>query len=114
MALLEDQKMDSTRRTTQLQEQDSINDKPNQPASYKFPKQKFGEAKPVLRSVQSAWFHKWPWLHYYQADDRMFCHTCCLAVKQGMTIHGVDKKQDTFITVGYTNWKDAAGEKKGG
>ena len=44
----------------------------------------------------------------------MFCHTCCQAVKQGMAIRGADKKKDAFITIGYTNWKDAAGEKKGG
>ena len=44
----------------------------------------------------------------------MFCHTCCQAVKQGLAIRGADKKKDAFITIGYTNWKDAAGEKKGG
>ena len=26
----------------------------------------------------------------------------------------VPKKKDAFITVGYTNWKEAAGEKSGG
>ena len=26
----------------------------------------------------------------------------------------MQKKKDAFITVGYTNWKDAAGDKSGG
>lgn len=107
------QELASARSTAQLL--DDIGDKPNQPAvSYNFPKRKFGQAKPVFRSVQSAWFRKWPWLHYNQVEDKMFCHTCCQAAKQGMTTHGAEKKKDTFLTVGYTNWKDAAGEKKGG
>ena len=91
----------------------AIPDVPNQPASYQFPKRKFGQAKPVFRSVQPAWFVKWPWLHYDQVEDKMFCHTCALALKQGSTIP-VARKKDAFITVGYTNWKDAAGEKSGG
>jgi len=103
--------LESTRTTQVL---DSIGDKPNQPVLQNFPKRKFGQAKPVFRSVQSVWFQKWPWLHYDQAEDRIYCHTCCQAVKQGMTMHAADKKKDTFITRGYMNWKDAAGEKKGG
>ena len=42
----------------------------------------------------------------------MFCHTCCQALKQGNT-KLAERKKDTFLTVGYTNWRDAAGEKKG-
>ena len=38
---------------------------------------------------------------------------CVTAVKQGSTSL-VGKKKDSFISVGYTNWKDAAGEKHGG
>ena len=104
--------LESTRPTGQFL--DNIGDKANQPVLYNFPKRKFGQTKPVFRCVQSAWFRKWPWLHYDQAEDRMFCHTCCQAVKQGLAIRGADKKKDAFITIGYTNWKDAAGEKKGG
>lgn len=43
----------------------------------------------------------------------MFCHTCCQAIKQRNTKLLTEKKKDTFLTVGFTNWKDAAGEKKG-
>ena len=41
-----------------------LGDQPNQPASFNLPKRKFGQFKPVFRSVQPAWFHKCPWLHY--------------------------------------------------
>ena len=47
-------------------------------------------------------------------EDKIFCHTCCLAVQQGMAIHGADKKEDAFLILGYMNRKDAADEKKGG
>ena len=63
--------------------------------------------------MQPTWFKKWSWLHYDQVNDRMFCHVCVTAVKQGSTSL-VGKKKDSFISVGYTNWKDAAGEKHGG
>ena len=34
-------------------------------------------------------------------------------IKQGNTKPLAEKKKDTFLTVGFTNWKDAAGGKKG-
>ena len=54
--------------------------RPSQPASFKFPKRKFaiGQLKPAFRSVHPAWLNKWPWFHYYQVEDRMFCHTVIL------------------------------------
>ena len=60
---------------------DNIGEKPNQQVSFKFPKQKFGQTNPVFKSVQLAWFSKWPWLHYDQVEDKMICHTCCRAFK---------------------------------
>jgi len=77
----------------------NIKDKPNQLVLYNFPKRKFGQAKSVFRSVQLAWFKKWPWLHYDQVEDRMFYHTCCLAMRQGMTTHGTDEKKDIFLAI---------------
>ena len=91
----------------------SLGDGLNHPAStFKFPKRKFGLAKPVFRSVQPVWFQKWPWLHYDQVEDRMFCYTCVEAHKQRISML-MCKKKDAFLTVGYTNWKDATGEKNG-
>ena len=91
-----------------------IGDKPNQPTSFNFPKRKFGETKPVYRSFQPGWFKKWPWLHYDQGEDRAFCYYCVQALKQGsitMSSSLTTKAEDAVITRGYTNWKDASGEK---
>lgn len=90
-----------------------LGDRPNQAANFKFPKRKFGQTKPVFRSIQPTWFQKWPWLHYDQVEDKMYCHTCVQALRQG-SLTLVGKKKDAFLTAGYTNWKDAAGEKSGG
>jgi len=51
-----------------------------------FRNESFGYAKPVYRTVQPAWFQKWPWLHYDQVGDRMFCYTCVQAYQQGLTL----------------------------
>ena len=94
-----------------------LGDKPNQPSSFTFPKRKFGETKPVYRSFQPGWFQKWPWLHYDQGEDRAFCYYCVQALKQGsirMSSSLTTKAEDAFVTRGYTNWKDASGEKRGG
>ena len=50
--------------------------------SFKFPKRHFGKAKIVERSFQPSWFVKWPFLHYDEAADRVFCHTCMKAFKE--------------------------------
>ena len=50
--------------------------KPHQPASIIFPKRSFGKTKVVQRSFQSSWFQKWPFLHYDESKDVVFCHTC--------------------------------------
>ena len=42
----------------------------------------------------------------------MFCHTCCQVIKQGNTKPLAEKKRDTFLTVGFTNWKDTTEDKK--
>ena len=52
-------------------------------------------------------------MQHDQAEDKMFCFTCVQAFKQG-SVSLLPKKKDAFISVGYTNWKDAAGEKSGG
>ena len=52
-------------------------------------------------------------MHYDQVEDKMFCFTWVRAFKQG-SVSLVLKKKDAFISVGCTNWKDAAGEKSGG
>ena len=35
----------------------------------------------VYRSFQPNWFSKWPFLHYEESSDEVFCHTCLMAYK---------------------------------
>ncbi len=55
---------------------------PHQSHDFEFPKLSFGKNKPVLRSFQSSWFSKWPFLHYDEANDSVYCHTCLLGFHQ--------------------------------
>ena len=57
-----------------------ISAKPHQPVSFEFPKRFWKQV--VVKSCQSAWFAKWPWLHYREGDDSVFCHTCVKAFKE--------------------------------
>ena len=50
---------------------------------FEFPKRLFGKAKQVLCSGQSQWFDTWPFLHYDEGQDVVFCHTCVTTFKLG-------------------------------
>ena len=93
-----------------------VGDKPNQPAAttFKYPKRKYGDKKPTWRSFQPTWFQKWPWLTYDQGQDKVYCFTCVQAVKKEGGVLFKGKTDDAFLTRGYCNWKDAAGNKHGG
>jgi len=92
----------------------AIGDKPNQPRLKSFPKQSFGVKTVSNQSFQAAWFDKWKWIHYDQVNDRAFCYTCVLAMKQGkMKRFNASPSKVTFISTGYCNWKDASGDKHG-
>ena len=61
----------------------SLPDEPHHPKSFAFPKRSFGMTKPVFCSAKSQWFDTWPFLHYDEGQDVMFCHTCVTAFKLG-------------------------------
>ena len=92
-----------------------LGDKPNHPKTFMFPKQKFGDKKLTYHSFQSSWFDKWPWITYSETDDKAFCFVCIKAVQQERVRNCslTSKTSDTFLTRGYTNWRDATGEKHG-
>ena len=48
-----------------------------------FPNCTFGHKKQVFCRAQHHWFTKWPFLHYDQGKDVVFCHTCVNAFKLG-------------------------------
>ena len=81
---------------------------PNQPTRWAFPQCQFGKKTVVKHSFQQQWFQKWRWLHYDVTNDIVFCHTCVKAVhlKRLSSTGSVDF---AFISRGYSNWKDAAG-----
>jgi len=58
-----------------------VPEKPHQPKCFRFPKRSFGQKTVVHRSFQLHWFTEWPFLHYNEASDVVFCHTCLMARK---------------------------------
>ncbi len=82
-------------------------DKPNQPTKFHFPQREFGKASVVFRSFQPQWFKRWPWLHYREEGDLAFCFTCMTAFRN-QHLHAVSIKEQSFISVGFCNWKDAS------
>ena len=50
-----------------------------------FPKPPFREKSVIQGSFQQSWFLKWPFLHYNQAEDTVFCHTCMKMFKKKKT-----------------------------
>ena len=90
-----------------------IGDKPNQPKQFRFSDQKFGSSKVISRNFMKDWFDKFPWLHYDELNDHVFCHACIAAYNQGHMSTVIDMIEPTFISTGYTNWKDALVKKRG-
>lgn len=68
-------------RSTRFEELPELPASPHQPSMFVFPKRPFGKTKVVYRSFQKSWFKEWPFLHYDEAKDVAFCHTCVTAVK---------------------------------
>ena len=80
-------------------------DKPHQPRNFAFPCRTFGKKNPVKRSFRSDWYTKWRWLHYDEASDVAFCFYCRKADQEGKLRS--TNKDLSFISKGFTNWKDA-------
>ena len=93
-----------------------LGDKPNHPMSFSFPKRKFGtKSRPIapfsLHGSRSG--------HGLLTTKRMikrFAFVCIKAVQQERVRNYalISKTSDAFLTRGFTNWKDATGEKHGG
>ena len=77
--------------------------KPHQPKRFNFPKREFGKKSIVKQSFQADWFSKWPWLHYHEDNDTVFCRTCVKAFKELKM--SVRNAKDAFISRGFSNWK---------
>ena len=85
-----------------------VGETPNQPRHHDFSERSFGKTKVVTRTFQPSWFNKWKWLHYSTPGDLAFCHTCVTAIKTGrMKVTG-NVQDSSFLTGGFSNWKDAS------
>ena len=62
----------------------------------------------VSRTFQSSWFDKWKWLHYSAPLDVAFCHTCVTAIKTGKMKVSGNVPDSTFLSGGFSNWKDGS------
>ena len=52
---------------------------PHQPDEFAFPKRLCGSS---MRSFRAPWFKEFKFLHYDEAKDVVFCHTCVTAFQQ--------------------------------
>jgi len=79
-------------------------EKPNQPpGNYQFPKTRFGNQS---RSVQCSWFNQYPWLHYSQSEDLLYCYICVNQFHKG-NLKSTANVDQAFTTKGFANWKKA-------
>ena len=72
---------------------------PGQLNPIKFPKRQFGKFN---RAFQGNWFNDFPWLHYDESNDKVFCHTCMRAEFEGK-LRTARNKDPAFVIDGYCN-----------
>lgn len=58
------------------------------------------------RSFQSSWEKTFMWVEYDQESDKVFCKTCKKADSDGLFMFST-KREATFISTGFSNWKKA-------
>ena len=72
-------------------------------SSFKFPKKKYGKYE---RSFRAEWCQQNSWLHYDDSLDAAFCYLCMRAEHEGKFLVST-KREPSFLSKGYTNWKEA-------
>ena len=82
-----------------------IPEKFHPPVTLILPKRMFGSKK-VERAFRANWCQQFPWLHYNIDRDAAFCHVCMQADNEGKFLSS-SKRESSFITDGFTNWKEA-------
>ncbi|XP_056595590.1 52 kDa repressor of the inhibitor of the protein kinase-like [Triplophysa dalaica] len=73
------------------------------PEQHSYPYQKFG-AKQLKYNVQ--WEKKYEWLRYSPFEDSAYCAHC-------LSFNKLKGSNFSFLTKGFTDWKNAVGEKRG-
>lgn len=74
-------------------------DKPAQPCLNVYPARLIGKRQ---RRFQASWYVNRPWLEYSQKLDAAFCFACRVYGRAA-----VKDQEQTFVAVGYSNWKAA-------
>ncbi len=84
-----------------------VGTEPHQPSSppFKFPRREFRKKNVIKRSFLPQWFQRWPWLHYCEYMDAAFCFIYVKAYSENK-LNSVSNLETTYISSGYTNWKD--------
>ena len=82
----------------------SVTPTQNQLTSFTFSKKAFGKCKVVELALQASWFLRWKWLHYDEANDLAFYHTCMKASAEGKL--RCKTLEPAFISSGFSNRKD--------
>ncbi|XP_062503892.1 zinc finger MYM-type protein 1-like [Corticium candelabrum] len=59
--------------------------------------------------ADSSEYRRYPWLHYQEADDKVFCFYCQVAEKKdlGSVALRAGNLDDKFVRTGFTDWKKA-------
>ena len=83
-----------------------IGNKAYQPRTFRFPQCEFGKTSIVKWSFQRQCFDCWFWLHYDIDRDLAFCYSCIVAY-QNNQLQSAHCLENTFISAGLPNWKDA-------
>lgn len=55
---------------------------------------------------QAKWYQEYTWLHFNQSAGKVFCFSCCRALKLGLFPPSL-KTEPAFIDQGFNNWKKA-------
>ena len=83
-----------------------VEDGPVQPRNYCFSGTHFGNK---VRSFNPTWFDKYVWLEYSISNNAVFCYACRFFT-MGLGSH---RAEDSFIKIGYRDWKHATGKTGG-
>jgi len=82
----------------------ALPDIPHQPhhpaATFVYPHE-FGKKTIFRRSFQPSWFTNWPWLHYCEDSDVVFCHTSITALWQKKM--QLNRGDASFVSKGFSN-----------
>lgn len=57
------------------------------------------------RCCHATWFTTWPWMHYDEVKDCIFCFTCTSAIERQLMPPKEKRSESAFTDKGFCNWK---------